>query len=65
MPFFMKFLAVIVLVFGVICALASPLMMISNLISAVIGFGLLYSVGEIISLLRKINDHCHMKSEEK
>lgn len=65
MPFFMKFLASIVLVFGVIGALVSPIMLFSSLLSAVIGFGLLYSVGEIISLLRKINDHCCMKVEGK
>lgn len=56
MSFVMKCLSIIVLVFGVIGALASPLTVFSTLLNAVIGFGMLYSVGEMLSLMGKIHD---------
>ena len=56
MSLFMKFLAVVVLIFGVIAAIASPLMIFSTLLDSVIGFGVLYIVGEMISLMKKIRD---------
>lgn len=56
MSLFMKCLAVVVLILGVIGAIVYPLTLFSVLLETCIGFGLLYSFGEMLSLLQKIRD---------
>ncbi len=60
---FMKTLAVVELISGIIYAVLNPLSLLEILVVALCSFGLLMSVGKIIELLEAIRDNTTPKKE--
>lgn len=52
----LKGLAFVVLIAGIIVGILSPVMLLSSLVSALMSFAVLYSVGEALSLLSQTRD---------